>query len=115
MHRKTHTIDAVGKALGRLATEIAALLIGKGKPNFAYNVDEGDFIIVRNVDKIKFTGSKIDQKKYFRHTKYLGGVKETPLKKLFAEAPSEVLKKAVWGMLPKNKLRTNRIKRLTFE
>lgn len=115
MERKTHTIDAAGKVLGRLATEIAILLRGKNKPDFVLNKDMGDFVIVKNFDKIKFTGKKFEQKIYYHHTGYLGGLKETPLKKLFEKNPAEVLKKAVFGMLPKNKLRARQIKRLTVE
>lgn len=115
MQRNTHTIDAAGKVLGRLATEIAILLRGKNKPDFVLNKDMGDFVIVKNFDKIKFTGKKFEQKIYYHHTGYLGGLKETPLKKLFEKNPAEVLKKAVFGMLPKNKLRARQIKRLTVE
>jgi len=115
IQRKTHTIDATSKVLGRLATQIAVLLRGKHKPTFVLNRDVGDFVVVKNVNKIKITGKKLDQKKYFHHTGYLGGIKETPLKKLFAKNPNEVLKRAVWGMLPKNKLRPKQIKRLQFE
>ena len=75
----------------------------------------GDFVVVKNADKIKITGKKFKQKKYYHHTGYLGGIKEETLKKVFDKDPSEVLKRAVWGMLPKNKLRAKRIKRLKFE
>ncbi|GAH97193.1 unnamed protein product [marine sediment metagenome] len=112
MERKTHTIDAANKVLGRLATEIAVLLRGKDKPDFAPNKDMGDFVTVRNFSKIRITGKKLGQKIYYRHTGYLGGLKEVPLKKLFEKDPAEVLKKAVFGMLPKNKLRAKQIKRL---
>jgi len=115
MERKTHTIDATNKVLGRLATEIAVLLRGKNKPDFAPYKDRGDFIVVKNIDKIKVTGKKLEQKIYYRHTGYLGGLKKTPLKKLFKKDPAEVLKKAVFGMLPKNKLRAKQIKRLKTE
>ena len=112
MERKTHTIDAANKVLGRLATEIAVLLRGKNKPDFAPNKDMGDFVTVRNFSKIRITGKKFEQKIYYRHTGYLGGLKGIPLKKLFEKDPAEVLKKAVFGMLPKNKLRAKQIKRL---
>jgi len=112
MERQTHTIDVAGRVLGRLATEIAILLRGKHRPDFVPYKDMGDFVIVKNVDKIKLTGKKIEKKKYFHHTSYLGGLKETPLKKLFQKKPEQVLKKAVFGMLPKNKLRAKQIKRL---
>ena len=115
MERKTHTIDATGKVLGRLATEIAVLLRGKQKSDFVPYRDMGDFVIVKNVSKLKITGKKIEQKKYFHHSGFLGGVKEIPLKKIFKTDPAEVLKKAVFGMLPKNKLRAEQIKRLKFE
>ncbi len=112
MKRQTHTIDAQDQVLGRLATQIAVLLRGKGKPDFLPNQDMGDFVIVKNVDKIKITGRKMEQKKYYRHTGYIGGLKETPLKKVFEKSPDEVLKRTVFGMLPKNKLRAEQIKRL---
>lgn len=115
MERKTHTIDATNKILGRLATKIAILLRGKHKPDFLPFKDMGDFVIVKNIRKIKFTGKKFEKKKYYRHTGYLGGLKEIPLKRLFEKNPAEVLKKAVWGMLPKNKLRAKMIKRLKIE
>lgn len=115
MQRKTHTIDATGKVLGRLASEIVILLRGKHKPDFAPYKDAGDFVVVKNVKNLKFTGKKIEQKKYFRHSGHLGGEKFIPLKKLFKEKPAEVLKRAVYGMLPKNKLRARMIKRLKIE
>jgi len=114
MKRDIHTIDAADQVLGRLATRIAGFLRGKHKPDFVPYQDKGDFVEVKNVDKIKFTGKKLEQKKYYHHTGFLGGLKETPLKKVFEKNPGEVLKKAVWGMLPKNKLRKGQIKRLTF-
>ncbi len=115
MKRETHTIDATGKILGRLASEIAVLLRGKHKPIFLPYKDIGDFVVVKNLDKLKFTGKKLEQKKYFRHSEYLGGVKIIPLKKLFRERPEEVLKKAVLRMLPPNRLRAKQIKRLKVE
>jgi len=114
MERQTHIIDATNKVLGRLASEIAILLRGKDKSNFAPDKDIGDFVIVKNVKNLRITGKKMEQKKYFRHSGFLGGVKFIPLKKLFKENPNEVLKKAVYGMLPKNKLRAKMIKRLKF-
>jgi len=115
MQRQTHTIDATGKVLGRLATEIAILLRGKHKPDFVPYRDMGDFVLIKNVDKMKFSGKKMEQKIYYRHSGYLGKLKETPLKKIFEVRPDEVLKKAVFGMLPKNKLRAKQIKRLKTE
>jgi len=110
--RETHTIDASGRVLGRLATEIATLLRGKHKPNFLPYKDMGDFVIVRNIEKLKITGKKMEQKKYFTHSEYLGGWKEIPLKILFKKDPAKVFKKAVFGMLSKNRLRAKMIKRL---
>ncbi len=115
MKRETHTIDASGKILGRFATEIAVLLRGKNKPDFIPNKDMGDFVVVKNINKIEVTGKKLEKKIYYHHSGYLGGLKETPLKKLFEKDPGEVLKRAVFGMLPKNKLRAKQIKRLKFE
>lgn len=115
MTRQTHTIDAAGKILGRLAAEIAVLLRGKQRPDFLPNQDAGDFVVVKNVAQIKITGRKMEQKKYYRHSGYPGGLKETPLKKLFEISPAEVLRKSVFGMLPRNKLRAEQIKRLKFE
>jgi len=115
MRRQTHIIDASGKVLGRLASEIAILLRGKHKPNFVPYKDMGDFVVVKNVEKLKFTGKKLEQKKYYRHSGYIGGLKEIPLQRLFQTRPEEVLRKAVWGMLPKNKLRKKQIKRLKIE
>ncbi len=115
MERKTHTIDASSKVLGRLAVEIAVLLRGKQKADFAPYKDIGDIVIVKNVDKMKFTGRKLKQKKYYHHSGYLGGLKEITLEKLFEKNPKEVLDKAVFGMLPKNKLRAKMIKRLKYE
>ena len=112
--REWHLIDASDKVLGRLATQAANLLMGKHKPIFSRHLDTGDFVVVINAAKVRVTGSKAKQKLYYRHSGYLGGLKETPLKKLFKEKPQEVLKKAVYGMLPKNKLRPKQIKRLRF-
>ncbi|MDI6591375.1 MAG: 50S ribosomal protein L13 [Patescibacteria group bacterium] len=115
MKRETHIIDATGEKLGRLATKIAILLQGKHKPNFVPYKDMGDFVIVKNVKELRLTGKKIEKKKYYRHSDYLGSLKEIPLKKLFKENPGQVLKKTVLGMLPKNKLRAKQIKRLKIE
>lgn len=115
MERKTHTIDAAGKVLGRLAVEIALLLRGKNKPGFVPYEDMGDYVVVKNADKITVSGKKMSQKKYYRHSGYPGGLKETPMKDVFSKNPGEVLRRAVSGMLPKNKLRAQQIKRLKFE
>lgn len=114
MKRETHIIDAKNKVLGRLASEIAILLRGKHKRDFVPYKDTGDFVIVKNVAKVRLSGKKMEKKKYFRHSGFLGGLKEIPLKKIFASDPAKVFKKAVFGMLPKNKLRAQQIKRLKF-
>ena len=98
-----------------MASKIAILLQGKHKPNFVPYKDEGDFVIVKNVAQMKITGKKRNQKVYYHHSGYLGGLKEIPMKKILAQKPSEVLRRAVLGMLPKNKLRAKQIKRLKFE
>jgi len=115
MKRDTHTIDASGKVLGRIATQIAVLLRGKHKPDFAPYKDIGDFVIIKNADKVKITGKKLSQKVYRHYTGYPGGLKEVPMSKIFSKNPEEVIKKAVFGMLPKNKLRAEQIKRLDFK
>lgn len=112
VERKTYTIDATNKILGRLAVKIANLLRGKGKPDFVPYKDMGDFVAIKNIKNLRVTGEKANQKIYYRHSGYLGGLKEIPFKKLFEKEPAQVLKKAVWGMLPKNKLRDGQIKRL---
>lgn len=108
-------IDATGKSLGRIATNIATILRGKDKPGFVAYDDKGGGVVVRNVRLMKLSGRKLDQKQYYRHSGYPGGLKTTPLSKLFLEKPQEVLRKAVMGMLPKTRLRNSQIKRLRFE
>ena len=115
MIRETHTIDATGKVLGRLSTEIVLLLRGKNKPDFMPNKDSGAIVIIQNPGKIKITGNKMEDKKYFSHSGYIGNDKLTPMKKVFEKNPGEVIRRAVYGMLPKNKLRDEQIKRLKFE
>ncbi|PIY78449.1 MAG: 50S ribosomal protein L13 [Parcubacteria group bacterium CG_4_10_14_0_8_um_filter_35_7] len=110
--RKTHTIDAQGKVLGRLASNITLILRGKNKPEFRPYVDVGDIVEVFNVDKVKITGQKLKNKKYFRYSGYPGGLKEKKMGELFKENPFEILRRAVWHMLPNNKLRKEMIKRL---
>ncbi len=104
IEKKWWLIDADGKVLGRLATEIAVLLRGKKNPKYVDFMDSGDFVIVVNAEKIKVTGKKIEQKKYYSHSGYPGGLKEKTLKELLEKKPEEVIRKAVWGMIPKNKL-----------
>ncbi len=110
--RNWHVIDAKDRILGRMATEIAVKLRGKNKPEFAPHMDMGDFVIVVNADKIRFTGNKLNQKKYFRHTGYPGGIREISLEKLMQKKPEEVIMRSVRGMLPKNKIGRELLKKL---
>lgn len=115
IERATHTIDATDQAVGRVATRVATLLRGKHKPEFTPHIDGGDKVVVENITKLHFTGTKFNQKKYYSFSGYPGGLKETKLSKLFNERPEEVLRKAVWNMLPKNRLRKEMFKRLTIK
>lgn len=110
--RKWILVDAENQVLGRLATQIAIRLRGKHLPQFTPHVDLGDFVVVVNADKIRLTGNKWDQKVYYRHSGYMGGVKETPALKLNQENPERMIRLAVWGMLPKNRLGRKLIKKL---
>ena len=105
-------VDAEGQVLGRLATRVARILIGKDKPTFTPHLESGDHVIVVNAEKIKLTGNKIDQKVYRHHSGWPGGLKETPIKVVLQRRPEEVVREAVLGMLPKNKLRARRAKML---
>jgi len=107
-----HKIDATNKILGRLATEVANLLRGKLKPSFVPYLDVGDEVVVINTDKIKVTGRKMKQKIYYRHSGYPGGIKATKLEEALKKDSREVVRKAVYGMLPKNKLRDKIINKL---
>ena len=102
--REWYVVDADGQTLGRLATRIADTLRGKGKPQFTPHVDTGDFVIVVNAEKIAVTGKKLDEKMYYRHSGYPGGLRERTLREQLERQPTEVLRKAVKGMLPRNKL-----------
>jgi large subunit ribosomal protein L13 len=104
IEQKWWLVDAEGRILGRMATEIADLIRGKKKPQFTSHLDTGDFVVVINAEKIKVTGRKLEQKKYYHHSLYPGGIKEISLEDLLAKKPEEVIKKAVWGMVPKGKL-----------
>ena len=104
IEKKWWLINAEGKILGRLATEVAVLLRGKKKPKYVDFLDSGDFVIIINAEKVKTTGKKLEQKKYYSHSGYPGGLKEKTLKEMLEKKPEEVIKKAVWGMIPKNKL-----------
>ncbi|HWZ53298.1 MAG TPA: 50S ribosomal protein L13 [Candidatus Acidoferrales bacterium] len=105
-------LDANGVVLGRLATRVARILIGKDKPNYTPFLDSGDHVIVINAERIKLTGNKIDQKIYYHHSGHPGGLKEVPIRALMQRRPEEVVREAVLGMLPKNKLRARRAKKL---
>lgn len=115
IERKTHKIDATGRPLGRLATEVAMILRGKNKVTFQPHIDGGDFVEIINPDKIKFTGKKLAQKEFITHSNYPGGLKRKKVRDVFATDPGEVLRRAVVGMLPKNKLRDLMIKRLIIK
>lgn len=112
IEQKWFVIDAEGKTVGRLATQVANLLRGKGKPVFTPHCDNGDFVVVVNADKVNLTGKKWTQKTYYWHTPYIGGLKSITAAKLKEKNPGEVVKKAVWGMLPKNKWQKKLIGRL---
>ncbi|MFP4168607.1 MAG: 50S ribosomal protein L13 [Desulfonatronovibrionaceae bacterium] len=112
VERKWYVVDGTGKTLGRMATAIARKLSGKDKPEYARHVDTGDFVVVINADKIKLTGNKTEQKKYYRHSGYPGGIKETPFTVMLDKKPEYVIKHAVKGMLPKNRLGTQQLKKL---
>jgi len=112
MERKIHKIDATGQSLGRLATRTAVLLRGKQKSNFLRHIDLGDDVVIFNIEKLSFSGKKILQKIYWRHTGYLGGLKGERLDDRFKKDPVAVLRAATMGMLPKNRTRAKIIKRL---
>lgn len=104
IERKWYVVDAEGCTLGRLASGVASVLRGKNKPQFTPHVDTGDYVIVVNADKIKVTGKKLEQKIYYNHSEYVGGMKETTLKEMLAKKPEKVIELAVKGMLPKGLL-----------
>ena len=112
IEKKWYVVDAKDKILGRLATEIASRLRGKHKPTFSPFIDNGDFIIVTNADKVQLTGNKWDDKKYYRHTGYMGGIKEITAKDLLVKHPTDLVTNAVKGMLPKNKIGRAQLKKL---
>lgn len=110
--RKWYVVDATGYTLGRLASEIASVLRGKNKPTYTPHMDTGDYVIVVNAEKINITGKKMDQKIYYNHSDYVGGMRETTLKEMMAKKPDQVMKLAVKGMLPKGPLGREMIKKL---
>src|SRR5438552_8843622 len=112
VERRWYVVDAEGQTLGRLATRIADTLRGKGKPQYTPHVDTGDFVVVVNAEKIAVTGSKLDTKIYYRHSGYPGGIRQRTLREQLNRRPTEVLRKAVKGMLPKNRLAATQIRKL---
>ncbi len=112
IERKWYVVDATGYTLGRLASEVAKVLRGKNKPIFTPHIDTGDYVIVVNADKITVTGKKLDQKIYYRHSEYVGGMKEMTLREMMNRKPERVIELAVQGMLPKGPLGRSMIKKL---
>ena len=112
IERKWYVVDATGHTLGRLASEIASVLRGKNKPTYTPHIDTGDYVIVVKADKIKVTGKKLDQKVYYNHSDYVGGMKETTLREKMAKKPEDVIYLAVKGMLPKGPLGREMITKL---
>ena len=112
IERKWYVVDATGHTLGRLSAEIAKVLRGKNKPIFTPHVDTGDYVIVVNADKIKVTGKKMEQKIYYNHSDYPGGMRETTLKEMMAKKPESVITLAVKGMLPKGPIGSQMLKKL---
>jgi large subunit ribosomal protein L13 len=112
VERRWYLVDAEGQTLGRLATEIARILRGKNKPQYTPHVDTGDFVVVVNADRVVVTGRKAEQKVYRRHSGYPGGMKETSYEQMMARKPTEVLRKAVYGMMPKTRLARQQFKKL---
>ncbi len=110
--RKWYVVDAAGMTLGRLASEVAKVLRGKNKPIFTPHIDTGDYVIVINAEKVVVTGKKLEQKTYFRHSEYIGGAKETTLREMLEKKPTEVVRFAVKGMLPKGPLGNQMISKL---
>ena len=104
VERKWYVVDATGYTLGRMASEVAKVLRGKNKPVFTPHIDTGDYVVIVNAEKIKVTGKKLDQKIYYHHSEYVGGMKETTLREMLAKKPEKVVELAVKGMLPKGPL-----------
>ena len=112
VERKWYVVDAEGKTLGRLASEVANVLRGKNKPIYTPHIDTGDYVIVVNAEKVKVTGKKLDQKIYYHHSEYVGGMKEATLKEMMQKKPEFVITHAVKGMLPKGPLGRQMLKKL---
>ncbi len=105
-----HVVDATGVPLGRLASVVAQLIRGKHKPTFTPHMDGGDFVVVVNAEQVKFTGNKLDTKRYFKHTGYMGHETLTPARRMMEKHPDRVIEKAVFGMLPKNSLAKQKLR-----
>lgn len=112
IQREWHLYDLAGKILGRASTEIARLLMGKHKATYTPNIDQGDYVVVINADKVEVTGNKLSSKMYYHHSGYPGGLKQESLADKMASNPAEVIEHSVKGMLPKNKLQTPRLRRM---
>ena len=112
IEKQWYLVDAEAQTLGRLATQIADVLRGKGKPQYTPHVDTGDFVVVVNAEKVAVTGNKLDQKRYYRHSGYPGGLRSRTLREQLERRPTEVIRKAVKGMLPKNRLARQQINKL---
>ena len=112
IERKWYVVDAEGQVFGRVASQVASILRGKNKPTYTPNTDTGDYVIIINADKIVLTGKKLDQKKYYHHSGYAGGLKETTYRKLIAEKPEFAIRHAIVGMLPKGPLGRQMAKKL---
>ncbi len=112
IQRDWYVVDATDQTLGRLASEVAQIVRGKHKPIYSPSIDAGDYVIVVNAQRVRVTGAKLDQKMYYRHSGYPGGLKEVSLRRMLEEHPTRVIKRAVKGMLPKNKLGRRMLKKL---
>ncbi len=112
INREWYVVDATDQTLGRLAAQVANVLRGKNKPTYTPHIDTGDYVVIINAEKIKVTGKKLDQKIYYNHSGYVGGMKETTLREMLAKKPEEVIRKAVKGMLPKGPLGREMITKL---
>jgi len=114
-NRQHHKVDVTDQIAGRIASQVATKLIGKNKEDYTANIDSGDYVEIENVDKLKFSGNKLEDKKYFKHTGYIGNLKTTVLKDWMAKKPDKLFQRMVRNMLPDNRLRALRLKRLTFK
>ena len=112
IEREWYVVDAADQTLGRLAAQVASVLRGKNKPTYTPHIDTGDYVVIINAEKIKVTGKKLDQKIYYHHSGYVGGMKETTLREMLAKKPEEVVRKAIKGMLPKGPLGREMITKL---